>query len=289
MSYWVKKLRKSGFDIDEVGFLNIYRSNHDWQFINKGEDGKILRSNDKILKIQMDIEENNKFNKRRVNEFMKEIKMQKMVYTCTKGYRALTPKIFAYGKNWILMKNVPGRTISDWYKSNREDVFQKAMRAYIKALQKIHRTCGIGHFDAHGGNAMYDDKTNTIKIIDWGWAAMISKNNLTKEGILKRYKEVYSNKIASGKTRNDINWITKLKRNPVGQYAIEIVPYNARFKDLKPKENIVDFIQVILNSSNNFPTYVPMTRARSLKTLITARSPSPPTYSGYFWSPNSTK
>ena len=293
MSYWVKKLRKSGFDIDEVGFLNIDRSMlGDWKIINEGNYGIILSSKDKILKIQKSIRENNKFNNNSVSEFLREVKIQQMVYTCTKGYRSLTPKIFSYGKNWVLMKNVPGKSIWDWYKSNRKGVFQKAMRAYIKTLQKIHRTCGIGHFDAHGDNAMYDEKTGAIKIIDWGFATPISKNNLTKEGMLKRYKKVYTNKLGAGWERSEVNWVTKMKRNPMGQYAIEIVPYNARFKDLKPKENIVDFMIMMLNEANNFPTPAPMTRAEFLKTLITARSPSPPppppptpTSPGYTWSP----
>jgi serine/threonine protein kinase len=199
--------------------------------------------------------------------------MQKMVYECTKGRHSLTPKIFAYGKNWVLMKNVPGKSIWDWYTSNRKGVFQKAMRAYIKALKKIHRKCGIGHFDAHGDNAMYDDKTDTIKIIDWGFAAPVGQSNLTKEGLLKRYKEVLTNRLGMGWERRNVNWVTKMKGNPLGQYAIEVIPYNTRFKGLKPKENIVDFMQMILNNSNNFPIPPPMTRQEFLKSLFT-----PPNY-----------
>jgi len=60
----------------------------------------------------------------------------------------------------------------------------------------------------------------------------------------------------------------------MGQYAIEIVPYNARFKDLKPKENIVDFMIMMLNEANNFPTPAPMTRAEFLKSLFTP-TPNP--------------
>ena len=269
MTTWVKKLRKSGFSIDEAGFLDLeYSMLGDWKIVNEGSYGIILSSGDKILKIQKNISENNKFNNKTVGEFLKEVKMQQMVYTCTKGYRSLTPKIFTYGKNWVLMKNVPGKSIWDWYISNRKGVFQKAMRAYIKALQKIHRTCGIGHFDAHGSNAMYDAKTGAIKIIDWGFAIPISKNNLTKEGMLKRYKEVLTNKLGMGWERRDVDWVTNMKKSPVGQYAIEVIPYNARFKNLKPKENIVDFMMMILDETNNFPTQPPMTRAEFLKSLI---------------------
>ena len=86
MSYWVKKLRKSGFDIDEVGFINIDRSMlGDWKIINEGNYGIILSSKDKILKIQKRIRENNKFNNNIVGEFLREVKIQQMVYTCTKG------------------------------------------------------------------------------------------------------------------------------------------------------------------------------------------------------------
>jgi serine/threonine protein kinase len=194
-----------------------------------------------------------------------------MVYNCTKGRASLTPKIFAYGKNWVLMKNVPGKSISDWYTSNRKGVFQKAMRAYIKALKKIHSKCGIGHFDAHGDNAMYDDKTDTVKIIDWGFASPVSQNNLTKEGLLKRYKEVLTNRLGMGWERRNVKWVTNMKGSPLGQYAIEVVPYNARFKGLKPKENIVDFMQLILNNSNNFPIPPPMTRQEFLKSLFTPK------------------
>ena len=269
MTTWVKKLRKSGFSIDEAGFLDLeYSMLGDWKIVNEGSYGIILSSGDKILKIQKNISENNKFNNKTVGEFLKEVKIQQMVYTCTRGYRSLTPKIFAYGKNWVLMKNVPGKSIWDWYISNRKGVFQKAMRAYIKALQKIHRTCGIGHFDAHGSNAMYDAKTGAIKIIDWGFAIPISKNNLTKEGMLKRYKEVLTNKLGMGWERRDVDWVTNMKKSPVGQYAIEVIPYNARFKNLKPKENIVDFMMMILDETNNFPTQPPMTRAEFLKSLI---------------------
>ena len=275
MTSWVKKLRKSGFSIDEAGFLDLkYSMLGDWKIINEGSYGIILSSGDKILKIQKNISENNKFNNNIVGEFLKEVKMQQMVYTCTKGYRSLTPKIFAYGKNWVLMKNVPGKSIWDWYISNRKGVFQKAIRAYIKALQKIHQKCGIGHFDAHGNNAMYDAKTGAIKIIDWGFATPISKNNLTKEGMLKRYKEVLTNKLGMGWERRDVDWVTNMKKSPVGQYAIEVIPYNARFKNLKPKENIVDFMMMILDETNNFPTHVPMTREEFLKSLI-GSSPSP--------------
>jgi len=243
----------------------------DWKIINEGNYGIILSSGDKILKVQKDILENSRINNRNVKEFLREVRMQRMVYNCTKRYRSLTPKIFAYGKNWVLMKNVPGKSIWDWYTSNRKGVFQKAMRAYIKALQTIHRKCGIGHFDAHGNNAMYDDKTDTIKIIDWGFASPVSQNNLTKEGLLKRYKEVLTNRLGMGWERRDVNWVTKMKGSPLGQYAIEVVPYNARFKGLKPKENIVDFMQMILNSSNNFPIPPPMTRQEFLKSLFTPK------------------
>ena len=275
MSSWVKKLRKSGFSIDEAGFLDLeYSMLGDWKIINEGVYGIILSSGDKILKIQKNISENNKFNNKTVGEFLKEVKIQQMVYTCTNGYRSLTPKIFAYGKNWVLMKNVPGKSIWDWYTSNRKGVFQKAIRAYIKALQKIHQKCGIGHFDAHGNNAMYDAKTGAIKIIDWGFATPISKNNLTKEGMLKRYKEVLTNKLGMGWERRVVDWVTKMKKNPIGQYAIEVIPYNARFKNLKPKENIVDFMMMILDETNNFPTQPPMTRSTRGTTTRTRRSPS---------------
>jgi hypothetical protein len=62
-----------------------------------------------------------------------------------------------------------------------------------------------------------------------------------------------------------------MKGSPLGQYAIEVVPYNARFKGLKPKENIVDFMQLILNNSNNFPIPPPMTRQEFLKSLFTPK------------------
>jgi serine/threonine protein kinase len=272
MSVWFNRLQKSGFSIDEIGFLNLDKSvNKNWEIVGEGTYGIVLRAGDKILKIQKDIKSNNKFNKNRVVEFLREVRMQQMVYDCTKGRHSLTPKIFAYGKNWVLMKNVPGKSIWDWYTSNRKGVFQKSMRAYIKALKKIHRKCGIGHFDAHGDNAMYDPVTDKIKIIDWGFAAPVGQNNLTKEGLLKRYKEVLTNRLGMGWERRDVNWVTKMKRNPLGQYAIEVIPYNARFKGLKPKENIVDFMQVILNNSNNFPIPPPMTRQEFLKSLFTPK------------------
>jgi serine/threonine protein kinase len=272
MTSWIGTLQKFGFSIDEVGFLNLDKSvNKNWEIVGEGTYGIVLRAGDKILKIQKDIKSNNKFNKNRVVEFLREVRMQKMVYECTKGRHSLTPKIFAYGKNWVLMKNVPGKSIWNWYTSNRKGVFQKAMRAYIKALKKIHSKCGIGHFDAHGDNAMYDDKTDTIKIIDWGFASTVGQNNLTKEGLLKRYKEVLTNRLGMGWERRDVNWVTKMKGSPLGQYAIEVVPYNARFKGLKPKENIVDFMQVILNNSNNFPIPPPMTRQELLKSLFTPK------------------
>ena len=274
MSTWLKRLQNSGFSIDEIGFLNLDKSVNNWEIVGEGTYGIVLGSGDKILKIQKDIKSNNKFNKTRVVEFLREVRMQKMVYECTKGRASLTPKIFAYGKNWVLMKNVPGKSIWDWYTSNRKGVFQKAMRAYIKALQKIHQKCGIGHFDAHGDNAMYDDKTKTIKIIDWGFAAPVSQNNLTKEGLLKRYKEVLANRLGMGWERRDVNWVTKMKRNPLGQYAIEVIPYNARFKGLKPRDNVVDFMRVILNNSNNFPAPAPMTREQFMKSLFTP-TPTP--------------
>jgi len=274
MATLVKKLQKSGFSIDEMGFLDLDRSMlGDWKIINEGTYGIILSSGDKILKVQKDILENSRINNRNVKQFLREVRMQQMVYNCTKGYRSLTPKVFAYGKNWVLMKNVPGKSIWDWYTSNRKGVFQKAMRAYIKALKKIHQKCGIGHFDAHGNNAMYDPETDSIKIIDWGFAAPVGQNNLTKEGLLKRYKEVLTNRLGMGWERRNVNWVTKMKGNPLGQYAIEVVPYNARFKGLKPKENIVDFMQMILDETNNFPTPPPMTRAEFLKSLI-GSSPS---------------
>jgi serine/threonine protein kinase len=272
MSSWIGTLQKFGFSIDEIGFLNLDKSvNKNWKIVGEGTYGIVLRAGDKILKIQKDIKSNNKFNKTRVVEFLREVRMQQMVYNCTKGRHSLTPKIFAYGKNWVLMKNVSGKSIWDWYTSNRKGVFQKAMRAYIKALKKIHQKCGIGHFDAHGDNAMYDDKTKTIKIIDWGFASPVSQNNLTKEGLLKRYKEVLTNRLGMGWERRDVNWVTKMKGNPLGQYAIEVVPYNARFKGLKPKENIVDFMQMILNNSNNFPIPPPMTRQEFLRSLFTPK------------------
>jgi serine/threonine protein kinase len=273
MSTWLKRLQNSGFSIDEIGFLNLDKSVNNWEIVGEGTYGIVLRAGDKILKVQKDIKSNNKFNKNQVVQFLREVRMQKMVYECTKGRASLTPKIFAYGKNWVLMKNVPGKSIWDWYTSNRKGVFQKAMRAYIKALQKIHQKCGIGHFDAHGDNAMYDDKTKTIKIIDWGFAAPVSQNNLTKEGLLKRYKEVLANRLGMGWERRDVNWVTKMKRNPLGQYAIEVIPYNARFKGLKPRDNVVDFMRVILNNSNNFPAPAPMTREQFMKSLFT-----PPNY-----------
>ena len=277
MTTFVKKLQKSGFSIDEMGFLDLDRSMlGDWKIINEGNYGIILSSGDKILKVQKDILENSRFNNINVKEFLREVRMQQMVYNCTKGYRSLTPKVFAYGKNWVLMKNVPGKSIWDWYTSNRKGVFQKAMRAYIKALKKIHQKCGIGHFDAHGNNAMYDPVTNSIKIIDWGFATPIDQNNLTKEGLLKRYKKVLTNKLGMGWERREVEWVTKMKRNPLGQYAIEVIPYNARFKYLKPKENIVDFMRLILRNTNNFPVMSPVSRKDFLKSMLgRSKTPTP--------------
>src|SRR5210317_1004535 len=272
MSSWVKRLQNSGFSIDEIGFLNLDKSvNENWEIVGEGTYGIVLGSGDKILKIQKDIKSNNKFNKTRVVEFLREVRMQQMVYECTKGRASLTPKIFAYGKNWVLMKNVPGKSIWEWYKSNRKGVFQKAMRAYIKALQKIHRKCGIGHFDAHGSNAVYDHMTGAIKIIDWGYAAPVSQNNLTKEGMLKKYKEILTNRLGPRWERDHANWTKKMKTNVIGQYAIEIIPYNARFKNLKPRNNIVDFMSLILSNANNFPTPTPMTRKEFTKSLFTPK------------------
>jgi len=173
-----------------------------------------------------------------------------------------------------LMKSAPGLTITQWYNVDRKGVFQKAMRAYIKALQKIHRKCGIGHFDAHGSNAVYDRMTGAIKIIDWGYAAPISQNNLTREGMLKKYKETLANRLGPRWERDHANWTKKMKTNVIGQYAIEIIPYNARFKNLKPRNNIVDFMSLILSNANNFPTPAPMTRQEFLKSLFTP-TPSP--------------
>ena len=277
MSVWFNRLQKSGFSIDEVGFLNLDKSvNDNWKIIGEGTYGIVFGAGDKILKVQKDIKTNNKFNKNQVMDFLREVKIQKMVYECTKGRSSLTPRIFAYGKNWVLMKNAPGKSIWDWYTSNRKGVFQKAMRAYIKALKKIHQKCGIGHFDAHGNNAMYDPVTDSIKIIDWGFAAPIDQNNLTKEGLLKRYKKVLTNKLGMGWERREVEWVTKMKRNPLGQYAIEVIPYNARFKYLKPKENIVDFMRLILRNTNNFPVMSPVSRKDFLKSMLgRSKTPTP--------------
>jgi len=277
MSVWFNRLQKSGFSIDEVGFLNLDKSvNDNWKIIGEGTYGIVFGAGDKILKVQKDIKTNNKFNKNRVVDFLREVRIQKIVYECTKGRSSLTPRIFAYGKNWVLMKSAPGKSIWDWYISNRKGVFQKAMRAYIKALQTIHRKCGIGHFDAHGNNAMYDPVTDSIKIIDWGFAAPIDQNNLTKQGLLKQYKKVLATKLGMGWERRQLNWVTKMKRNPLGQYAIEVIPYNARFKYLKPKENIVDFMRFILSNTNNFPTPTPVTRKDFLKSMLgKSKTPTP--------------
>ena len=277
MSVWFNRLQKSGFSIDEVGFLNLDKSvNDNWKIIGEGTYGIVFGAGDKILKVQKDIKTNNKFNKNRVVDFLREVRIQKIVYECTKGRSSLTPRIFAYGKNWVLMKSAPGKSIWDWYISNRKGVFQKAMRAYIKALQTIHQKCGIGHFDAHGNNAMYDPVTDSIKIIDWGFAAPIDQNNLTKQGLLKQYKKVLATKLGMGWERRQLNWVTKMKRNPLGQYAIEVIPYNARFKYLKPKENIVDFMRFILSNTNNFPTPTPVTRKDFLKSMLgKSKTPTP--------------
>jgi serine/threonine protein kinase len=275
MSSWISTLQKSGFSIDEIGFLNLNKSvNKNWKIVGEGTYGIVFSFGDKILKVQKDIKSNNKFNKNRVVEFLREVNLQKMVYNCTKGRSSLTPKIFAYGKNWVLMKNAPGKSIWEWYISNRKGVFQKAMRAYINALKKIHKRCGIGHFDAHGDNAMYDPETNSIKIIDWGFATSINQNNITKQGLLKRYKKVLTNKLGMGWERREVEWVTKMKRNPLGQYAIEVIPYNARFKDLKPKDNIADFMKLILSNTNNFPTPTPVSRKDFLKSML-GRSKTP--------------
>lgn len=278
MSTWVKRLQKSGFLINEAGFLNLKRSKyHGWKITNEGTYGIILSSGDKILKINKFIKSYNKFDDNNVRDFNREVKFQKMVYECTKNRSSLTPKIFAYGKNWILMKRVTGKTIWDWYISDRRGVFQKAIRAYIKALQIIHKKCGIGHFDAHGNNAVYDEKTKNIKIIDWGFAAPINRTKITKEGLLKRYKEVLKNKLGSGWEFKEIDWITRMKMNPLGQYAIEVVPYNTRFKQLKPKENVVDFMLVmILRNTDNFPSAKPITQRELVKGLFSpSLTPSP--------------
>lgn len=264
MDEWIEKLRKLGVSIDEDGFLNMYSINasvlskgrqnaRGWTVVGEGSYGLALRNEDKILKIQKDIKRKDMFDKERVKNFQREVKTQQMVYDCTKTTKSLTPKIFAYGKNWVLMKNAPGKTIDDWFKTNRNGVFQKAMRAYIKALQTIHKKCGIAHFDAHGKNAMYDDKTDTIKIIDWGKSVPVNRNNLTKEGMLKRYNEQL------GKT--NWQWMADLRSSPLRQYAIEILPYNARFRSLKPDDNIFDFMEAILRNTNNFPIS-PKTKAK---------------------------
>jgi hypothetical protein len=79
-----------------------------------------------------------------------------------------------------------------------------------------------------------------------------------------------------GWERRQLNWVTKMKRNPLGQYAIEVIPYNARFKYLKPKENIVDFMRFILSNTNNFPTPTPVTRKDFLKSMLgKSKTPTP--------------
>ena len=291
MTNWVKKLRKEGLFITPDNYLDLeYSMTGKLKRIGEKDEGRhgiIFQMGDKILKVDKIIKNNagkSKYYIKKEKEFQQEVRIQKIVYECTKNwFSSLTPKVFDSGRNWILMKNVPGKTIYDWYLEDRYGVFQKAMRAYIKTLQEIHRKCGIGHFDAHGGNAMYDKKTNSIKIIDWGFAAPINKNNVTKESMLKKYKEVLTNKLGSGWQRSEVEWVTSMKKHPIGQYAIEVIPYNARFKNLKPKENIFDFMTLILSKVNNFPTPAPMTRAEFLKSLFTP-TPSPKKISS-----NSTK
>lgn len=265
MSEWINKLRKDGFHIDEDGFLEPRKSVNKgaWKFYTRGTYGVILRSGDKILKIQEFVENNND-----IRDFKKEIEIQSLVYNCTKEYRSLTPKIFSAGKNWILMKNVPGYTITYWYKTDRKGVFQQAMRAYIKALQTIHRKCGIGHFDAHGSNAVYDRWTGAIKIIDWGFALPITQNNLTKEGMTNKYKESIVKKLGPEWINEHSNWMKRKKSNVVGQYAIEVLPYNTRFKNLNPRNNIVDFMRLLLSNSNNFPTSGSMTRKEFTNSIL---------------------
>jgi len=256
MDTWIEKLRKLGVSIDEDGFLDMFSINasiegkgrqnaRGWSVVGEGSYGLALRNEDKILKIQKNIKRKDTFDKERVKNFQREVKTQQMIYDRTKTTKSLTPKIFAYGKNWVLMKNAPGKTIFDWFTTNRKGVFQKAMRAYIKALQTIHQKCGIAHFDAHGDNAIYNPETDTIKIIDWGKSVPVNRNNLTKEGMLKRYKERLSGK--------NWQWMADLRSSPLRQYAIEILPYNARFRSLKPDDNIFDFMEAILRNTNNFP------------------------------------
>ena len=264
MDTWIEKLRKLGVSIDEDGFLDMFSINasiegkgrqnaRGWSVVGEGSYGLALRNEDKILKIQKNIKRKDTFDKERVKNFQREVKTQQMIYDYTKTTKSLTPKIFAYGKNWVLMKNAPGKTIFDWFTTNRKGVFQRAMRAYIKALQTIHQKCGIAHFDAHGDNAIYNPETDTIKIIDWGKSVPVNRNNLTKEGMLKRYKERLSGK--------NWQWMADLRSSPLRQYAIEILPYNARFRSLKPDDNIFDFMEAILRNTNNFPVS-PKTKAK---------------------------
>lgn len=239
----IDSLRNDGFQIDENGFLNTKgtKISKGWKYLTKGSYGIIIKKGNMIMKIQQFSNTNNN-----LKNFKKEIDTQMMVYNCTKTRRSLTPKIFAYGKNWILMKKVPGYTISYWYRTDRKGVFQHAIRAYINALKTIHRKCGIGHFDAHGGNAVYDRWTGAIKILDWGFAEPVSENDLTREGMLKKYKEIYNRKMGS-------KWkaTSNHKKNLIGQFGIEVIPYNKRFDNLKPKNNIADFLTILLNNSNN--------------------------------------
>lgn len=82
------------------------------------------------------------------------------------------PRVLAYGRSKVkedhaimAMTKVPGVPIEKLSESEQKRAFDMV----YPLLRKIHEK-GISHNDLHGGNILYDRKTNSVSLIDFGLA-----------------------------------------------------------------------------------------------------------------------
>lgn len=111
-----------------------------------------------------------------VNNFEKEVRIQEMASKIknNKGVR-IAPKIYDYGLcnnyYYIIQERIHGKTLHSLTTTDQVNMFD-VKNIIIDAINTIGLLFinNIIHYDIHVGNMMWDEKSNSIRIIDYGMA-----------------------------------------------------------------------------------------------------------------------
>lgn len=122
------------------------------------------------------------FTKKNVNP--REVAIQKYIYDLNV---VNTPKVVAYNPKTrvIKMENIPNLSVADYFGSKIEDVPEEIIEMIRKAVSIIYKA-GVEFSDITGYNFLYDDKLDSIWVIDYGNARFLEDIKSAEKGDFER-------------------------------------------------------------------------------------------------------